>query len=111
MAANQSWIKNLNPAFQRNYMYKSCGRNIVYVNGDLIASPNEDNHIYKFKITSKTRGKYQFGNYKNIEYHSVCCSMDKQILFIYDGFENKNVLIIIDIKTMKIIKEINNMSG
>eukprot|EP01084_Bolivina_argentea_P070479 128128_1 len=104
MAAEQSWIKNSNPPFGK----KECGRNVICINEDIIVSPNKDNPIYKFNTKSKTWSKRQFGNYKNIEHHAVCCSKDGKQLFIYDGLENK-ILIIIDIQTMKIIKEFNNM--
>eukprot|EP01084_Bolivina_argentea_P017972 33507_1 len=109
MAAQQSWVKNSNTPFR----CKQCGRNVVCVNGDIIAIPEEDNHIYKFNMKSKTWSKHQFGNYKNIKRHAVCCSKNEKQLFIYDGHiydgqENK-ILIIIEIETMKIIKEINNM--
>eukprot|EP01084_Bolivina_argentea_P040857 75419_1 len=104
MAAQQSWIKNPNAPFGD----KQCGRSVVCVNGDIIVSPAKDNHIYKFNIKSKTWSKHQFGNYKNIQHHAVCCSHDQKQLFIYDGRENE-ILLIIDIQTMKIIKEINNM--
>eukprot|EP01084_Bolivina_argentea_P117440 208573_1 len=45
---------------------EQCGRNVVYVNGQIIISPDEDNHIYKFDMKSKTWSKYKFGNYTNI---------------------------------------------
>eukprot|EP01084_Bolivina_argentea_P162900 283444_1 len=56
---------------------KQCGRNVVYVNGEIIVSPGWDNHIYKFDMKSKTWSKYKFGNYKNIRHHAVCSSNDK----------------------------------
>eukprot|EP01084_Bolivina_argentea_P162901 283445_1 len=56
---------------------KECGRNAVYVNGEIIVSPGWDNHIYKFNTKSKTWSKYKFGNYKNIRHHAVCSSNDK----------------------------------
>eukprot|EP01084_Bolivina_argentea_P070480 128130_1 len=108
MAAEQSWINNSDAPFGD----KDCGRNVVYVNGDIIMSPIEDNRIYKFNIKSKTWNKHKFGkvfgNYKNIQCHAVCCSKDGKQLFVYDGYKN-NRLLIINIQTMKIIKEFNNM--
>eukprot|EP01084_Bolivina_argentea_P092422 166272_1 len=105
MAKEESWMKNSQPPFGDN----SCGRNVVYVNGEIIVSPQFDNHIYKFDMKSNTWSKYKFGNYTNIYYHAVCSSNDKTKLYIYDGMSGNKILLIIDIKTMKVIKEIKNM--
>eukprot|EP01084_Bolivina_argentea_P184260 317826_1 len=68
-----------------------------------------DNCIYKFNTNSQKWSKHtKIGYYYNIYFAALCLSPDEKQLFIFDGNENR-VLIIINMETMKTIKVIKNM--
>eukprot|EP01084_Bolivina_argentea_P105337 188611_1 len=87
---------------------KHCGRSPVLINDEIILSPYEDNHIYKFNTKSNKWSKHQFVDYKYIKWHAMCPSNDNKTLFI---LTTNQILLIVDIESMKVIKKIDNMSG
>eukprot|EP00483_Globobulimina_turgida_P006437 UN06447 len=104
MTATQKWTKLPDAPFGA----ADCGRSAVLINDEIILSPNADNHIYKFNLKSQSWNKYSFGDYKNIACHAICASNDNKTLFLFDGRDNE-ILLIIDIESMKVIKKMDNM--
>ncbi len=64
MEATPTWTKLPDSPFGE----KCCGRPAVLIDDEIILSPNEDNHIYKFNTKSQSWTKHSFGDYKNIIY-------------------------------------------
>eukprot|EP01084_Bolivina_argentea_P005932 11211_1 len=74
----------------------------MYSAKELILSPKNDNHIWKFNIETKTWSKHRFSRDKMVN-HAQCISDDQKTLFIMAGSKtNHRKLMKIDIDTMRV---------
>eukprot|EP01084_Bolivina_argentea_P176555 305498_1 len=85
-----------------------CARSPVLISSLIILFPSldDDSYIYTFNTKSHKWIKHKFGDYQNIEYHAMCVSNDNKTLFIFDGWDQQ-ILFVVNIDTMKVIKEID----
>eukprot|EP01084_Bolivina_argentea_P301695 520542_1 len=98
--------QTLNTLSAAPFGHVDCARTPVLIKDEILFSPFHDNHIWKFNTISNQWTKYEFGNHANIAYHAMCVSNDRQKIFLFDS--ERKILLIIDIKTMKVIKKINH---
>eukprot|EP00483_Globobulimina_turgida_P008286 UN08302 len=106
MASSKPWT-NLSKA---PFGWKRCGRSPVLFNEEILLSPGYDNNIYKFntKLQAWSQKKYSVGKDGNICDRVLCASIDHKQLFLFDGWMD-HILLIIDVKSMKVIKSMDNM--